>query len=404
LRFIGLLVPRRLRSDWRQEWEAELQWREQQLAAWGKLTLKNKRDLWWHSAGAFVDALWLQPKRWEDEMIQDLRFGVRMLLKHKMLTLVAVLSLALGIGANTAIFSLLDAVLLKLLPVERPEQLYLIQNVGVRSSFTSAPPYPCFEQFRARTQSFTGLAAFRRQSLKLKIDGQLEEVSGQYVSGNYFTLLGVRAALGRTFSPADDSVPGRGGPDGLVAVISHNYWIRRFGRDPGVIGKVVQLDNQAVTIIGVTPPEFFGLFPGTEVNITLPMMTAGAERLAEKKAWWFQAVGRLKPDASVEQARVELDTIFQTFMDGLNYNAEARRNNYARIELASASQGLNTLSHRPHSKTVRRRSRAPVRVSANRWSSCRWLCRCCCWSERVCSCARFITSRMLTQGFGGKAY
>ncbi|MGH6631595.1 MAG: ABC transporter permease, partial [Burkholderiales bacterium] len=112
-------------------------------------------------------------------------------------------------------------------------------------------PYPCFEQFREQVQSFTGLAAFTTHRPKLRIDGQLEEVSGQFVSGNYFSLLGVRAALGRTLSPADDTVPGRGGPEGLVAVISHNYWTRRFGRDPAVIGKVVQLGNDPVTIIGV---------------------------------------------------------------------------------------------------------------------------------------------------------
>ncbi|MGH9852426.1 MAG: ADOP family duplicated permease, partial [Blastocatellia bacterium] len=340
---IGVIVPRRLRADWRQEWEAELRYRETLLAEWDRLDWRNKLDLLRRSLGAFRDALLLQPRRLEDEMFQDLRYGVRMLLKSKAFTAVAVLSLALGIGANTAIFSLIDAVLLKMLPVERPEQLYLIQNVGPRRPGGGAPPYPCFEQFRARTQSFTGLAAFARQSPKLRIDGQLEEIPGQFVSGNYFALLGVRAALGRTLSPADDTVPGRGGPDGLVAVISHNYWTRRFGRDPSVIGKTVYLDNEPVTIVGVTPPEFYGLFPGTEVNITLPMMTAGAGMLTEKSSWWFQAVGRLKSEVPLEQARVELDTIFQTYMDGTNFNAEMRREAFARIELAAASRGLDTL-------------------------------------------------------------
>ena len=278
-----------------------------------------------------------------DTFVQDVRYGWRMLLKNPGFSLIAVLSLALGIGANTAIFSLIDAVLLKMLPVERPQELYLIQNVGPRNQTGTAPPYPCFEQFRAGAQSFTGLAAFTRQSPKLRIDGQLEEVSGQLVSGNYFSLLGVRAVLGRTIGPADDTVPGRGGPDGLVAVISHNYWARRFGRDPAVIGKVVQLGNDPVTIVGVTPPEFFGLFPGTEINITLPMMTAGAEMLAEKSGWWFQAVGRLKPEASVEQARVELDTIFRGYMNDNGLNSGWRREAFARVELASASRGLNTL-------------------------------------------------------------
>jgi predicted permease len=343
IRLIGVIVPRRLRAEWRQEWEAELRHREALLADWDRLDWRHNLDLLWRSTSAFWDALWLQPKRWEDEMIQDLRYGARMLVKSKAFTAVAVLSLGLGIGANTAIFSLLDAVLLKLLPVERPEQLYLIQNVGPRTLIAGAPPYPCFEQFREQAQSFTGLAAFTPHSPKLRIDGQLEEVSGQLVSGNYFSLLGVRVALGRPLTPADDTIPGRGGPEGLVAVISHNYWTRRFGRDPAVIGKVVQLGNDPVTIIGVTPPEFYGLFPGAEINITLPMMTAGAVMLAEKAGWWFQAVGRLKPGAPVEQARAELDAIFRGYMDGNGLNNEFRRENFARIELASASRGLNTL-------------------------------------------------------------
>src|SRR5262250_2345028 len=124
---IGVIVPRRLRAGWRQEWEAELQYREAQLAQWDQLNWRTRLDLLWHSVGAFADALWLQPKRWEDEVIQDIRFGVRMLLKYKAFTLVAVLSLALGIGANTAIFSLIDAVMLRTLPVKEPSRLVLFE-------------------------------------------------------------------------------------------------------------------------------------------------------------------------------------------------------------------------------------------------------------------------------------
>ena len=136
--FIGVIVPRRLRADWRQEWEAELQYREALLAEWEQLNWRSKLALLWHSAGALLDALWLQPKRWEDEMFQDLRYGVRMLLKHKSFTVVVVLSLALGIGANTAIFSLVDAVLLKSLPVQEPEKLVLFgkgESGGVTDDF-----------------------------------------------------------------------------------------------------------------------------------------------------------------------------------------------------------------------------------------------------------------------------
>jgi predicted permease len=278
-----------------------------------------------------------------DSTLQDLRYGLRMLNKHKGFTAVAVLSLGLGIGANTAIFSLIDAVLLKTLPVERPEQLYFIHNVGPRNPENGAPPYPCFERFRDQNQSFTGLAAFSGFTQRVRIDGQLEEVSGQRVSGNFFSLLSINVVLGRAFGPADDVAPGKGGPDGLVAVISYNYWTKRFGRAPAVIGKVVQLGADPVTIIGVTPPGFYGLVPGREFNMLLPMVSAGAEQLAAKESWWFNAVGRIKPGVPIEQARAELDTIFQSYMDGTNINAEARRESFNRIDLRPAGRGLNDL-------------------------------------------------------------
>jgi hypothetical protein len=120
---VGLIVPRRLRGDWRQEWEAELRCREELLAEWDRLDRRAKFDLLRRSTSAFWDALWLQPKRLEDEMFQDVRFGLRLLLKHRGMTLIAVVTLALGIGANTAIFTLLDKVLIRPLPVEQPDQL-----------------------------------------------------------------------------------------------------------------------------------------------------------------------------------------------------------------------------------------------------------------------------------------
>src|SRR5262249_25602361 len=132
--------------------------------------------------------------KWLEEPGQDLRYGTRMLLKKPGFTLVAVITLALGIGANTAIFGLIDAVLIKTLPIERPEELFFIDNVGARGGGGS-PPYPCFEQFRKQGQSFAGISAFSTFDTRINIDGQLEAIKGQYVSGNYFTLLGVKAIL-----------------------------------------------------------------------------------------------------------------------------------------------------------------------------------------------------------------
>src|SRR5262245_7096416 len=156
---IGVIVPRRLRADWRQEWEAELQYREALLAEWDKLDRRHKLALLWHSLGAFADALWLQPGRLEDEMIQDVRYGARMLLKQPGFTVIAVLAVALGIGANTAIFSVVNAVLLKPLPFYEPERL-----VQVWRSFGEADrlpmSFPDFADFRTQQSVFERMAAW----------------------------------------------------------------------------------------------------------------------------------------------------------------------------------------------------------------------------------------------------
>src|SRR5262245_59306140 len=158
VRLIGVIVPHRLRADWREEWEAELQYRETLLSQWDKLDWGAKLALLWHSLGAFADALWMQPRRMEEEMFQDLRYGVRMLIKSKGFTAVAVLSLALGIGANTAIFSLINALMLRPLPVKAPQELALFSIIESQGPGLSLN-YPFYEMIRDHNQSFTGVIA-----------------------------------------------------------------------------------------------------------------------------------------------------------------------------------------------------------------------------------------------------
>ena len=311
LRFIGLIVPQRLRSDWRQEWEAELQWREQQLAAWDKLDAKNKLALLWHSAGAFVDALCLQPKRWEDEMFQDLRYGARMLRKHKGFSAVAVLTLALGIGANTAIFSLLNTALFRPLPIAQPEQVVSLSNNEGALRF-SGFSYPNYRDLRDRNNVFSDLLAYRFAPLSLSHDGINERVWGYIVSGNYFDVLGVKPLLGRTITLDDDR--NRGAHP--VVVLSHQCWQQRFGGNPSVIGKNIIVNGGSYTVIGVAPQGFYGTEVVAAPELWFPIMMqaqleAGDDGLDKRGVENIFLQGRLKPGVSIAQAQSAVDAIAQ---------------------------------------------------------------------------------------------
>src|SRR5262245_36511185 len=190
---IGVIVPRRLRADWRQEWEAELRYRERLLAEWDRLDWRNKLELLRRSASAFQDALVLQPQRLEDEMFQDLRFGVRMLRTHPGFTAVAALTLALGIGANTAIFSVVNAVLLRPLPFADPDRLVSIAETHPELPRAEVAA-PDFEDWRKQSQSFEDMAAWSLKDwgkLALTEAGEPEQLQGTCVTPNLFPLLGV---------------------------------------------------------------------------------------------------------------------------------------------------------------------------------------------------------------------
>src|SRR5262247_2416849 len=301
VRLVGVIVPRRLRADWRQEWEAELHYREALLAEWDKLDRRGKLDLLWHSAGAFADALWLQPRRMEDEMFQDLRFGVRMLLKSKGVTAVAVLSLALGVGANTAVFSLLDALLLKKLPVKQPEQLVIVGGLHF------AHPDPVYQELSEKNSVFAAMFTFHSIEMTMSDGDRAERVLGELVSGNFFTVLGVGPHLGRVFNDADDRTPG----GHFVTVISYNYWRRRFGADPQIVGKEIRINNYPFTIIGVAAQGFNDVEVGAAPDLRVPMMMK-SQMLDPIDA--TPVMARLKPGVTIEQAQIATDALYQNII------------------------------------------------------------------------------------------
>src|SRR5262245_14094211 len=229
---IGVIVPRRVRAAWRQEWEAELRYREEMLAQWDRLDWRSKCDLLRRSTSAFWDALWLQTYRWEDEMIQDLRYGIRMLMRNPGFALVAIVTLALGIGANTAIFSVINGVLLRPLGFYEPDRLLIIwtDNPAYQLGFHEFPAANAdLPEWREAASSFEQIGVFQRTLSDLSEDGDPERIGGVEVSANLVPMLGVEPILGRHFS-SDEEKPGQD----RVAIISHDLWQRRFGGDPDI--------------------------------------------------------------------------------------------------------------------------------------------------------------------------
>lgn len=278
--------------------------------------------------------------RWLDDLRTDARYALRSMRRSPAYAVVAALSLALGIGANTAIFSLMNEVLLKKLAVEDPDRLVFIDNSGGKSGGTSAPPYPGFELMRDHNRTLAGIAAFDEDRYKLTIDGTPEQVRGQMVSGNYFDLLGVRPLYGRLLTVADDTAF-QGGAE-AAAVISDAFWSRRFGRDPAVLGRRMFFGTNPVVIVGVTPPEFVGLQPGSPFDVTVPIRLAGRQ-LQSRTLWWMTAIGRVKPDVTVEQARADLHALWDGYMTDIGQPPGKRNPYFNGIELVPASRGLNGL-------------------------------------------------------------
>jgi predicted permease len=308
IRFIGVIVPRRFRTRWRREWEAELEYREALLARWDRLDRRNKLKLLRRSLGAFWDALRLQPQRLEEDMMQDLRFGFRILWKNPGFTLIAVLTLALGIGANTAIFSVVNAVVLRPLPYHEPDRLAMLWTDDPKHDVhEEGTSYLNFADWRAQSQTFEDLAILSRgRPVSLAgADGQ-EIVAAEQVSANLFPLLGVKPLLGRSFSPEEED---RGES---VVVLSYGFWRRRFGADSGILGKTMELSgakfhsSPQFKIIGVMPANFY--FPSKDTQLWLTTVPRG-RRQRFNDPW--RVVGRLKSNATFSQAQAEMTTIGQ---------------------------------------------------------------------------------------------
>ncbi|HSE97807.1 MAG TPA: ABC transporter permease, partial [Blastocatellia bacterium] len=294
-----------------------------------------------------------------ETLAQDGRYGLRQMRKQPVFTIVAVLSLALGIGANTAIFSLIDAVLLKTLPVKDPEQLLLLSwrsgpnfpaemlsghmSITEQEASSTSFSYATFDQFRRENQVFSDVIAFAElERLNVGIDGQAELGNGQVVSGNYYEALGVRPVIGRALTDYDDRVADAE----PAAVISYGYWQRRFGRDPHVLGRAIYLNGSAFTIVGVAPPGFSGtLEVGVSPDITVPvakqsLVMPGEPYINKPGVWWLQVIGRLKEGATEEQARASLDVILQQSVAAYKPTSDQKRD-IPRLETTSGSRGLS---------------------------------------------------------------
>src|SRR5215831_810090 len=237
----------------------------------------------------------------------DFRYAIRMLLTRPGFTAIALISLALGIGANTAVFSLVNQVLLKPLPFDHPEQVYSLIDTGPSSGDFSSFSYPDYCDLRERTDVFSGLLAYRFAPINLSHSGNSSRIWGYIVSGNYFDVLGVKPHLGRAFAPDEDSVPGAR----PVAVLSYGCWQRRFASDPAIIGKTISLNDNSFTVIGVAPSGFNGTELEFTPEIYVPAMMsgqieAGSRWLTERNEGVLLLAGRIAPNLSKQQAEAAL--------------------------------------------------------------------------------------------------
>jgi predicted permease len=289
----------------------------------------------------------------------DVKYALRALMRTPMLTGVAILSLALGIGANTAIFTLLDQLLLRLLPVSRPEELVMIWSTGPHmgnNRGSRAASYPMYQDFAKRAEAFSFVFCRYLTPLSVTFEGATERAQAELVSGNYFQALSVGPAIGRVFSPAEDDRNYKGHP---VVVLSHNYWMERFHGDRSVLGKKILVNNYPMTIVGVSAPGFVGIDPSRAPNIRIPiqmkpLMTPGWDSIGDRRSQWIQMFARLKPGYTVDSARASLQPLFKSILDN-ELTLESMRNTSAynrarfldrKVRVEAAATGYSQMRER----------------------------------------------------------
>ena len=357
-RFAGLFRKGRLEQDLSEEVRAHLEMLVEENLRKG-MSAEEARTAALRSFGGVEQVKEVYREQWGlpmiETFIQDVRYGARQLRRSPGFTAVAVLTLALGIGANTAIFSVINAVMLRMLPVESPEQLVQVGFQGKHSgdSFVGESfPYPLFKELRQYNQVFTDISAFDYWDL---LDARLagpgstgEPVKGQMVSVNFFSLLGVKAVIGRTFAPDEDNGAGAH----PVAVISYALWNRMFARDPAVLGKKLVIEATPFIIVGVAPSHFGGVNTGQTcdfwVTVSMqPQVLPGGNRLVQIDTNWLSLMARLKPGVSPETARAGLDLVYQQAQqehDASHWSEQDRQDFFTHhIVLLPASRGANFL-------------------------------------------------------------
>ena len=288
------------------------------------------------------------------QILQDIRYAVRLLAKNPGFAAVVVLTLALGIGANAAIFSITDKVLLQSLPVRDPDQLVVLTAYDPKEGpgFDSTFSYAMYQDLRDRNDVFSGVITRGGTQMNVSYADQNERVRGELVSGNFFEVLGVRPWAGRLFTQDDDRTPGAH----PVAVISYHFWERRFAKDPNIIGKTILVNEHPLTVLGVTPPSFYGIDLSNSPDVRVPMMMTPVfnplppTRLTSRRHHWLSVMARTKPGVSKEQAQASIDVLYRQIREleaqdlPSSVSKEARERFIAgRIAVLAGDQGLRSL-------------------------------------------------------------